>query len=130
MGNQNLAVDESTLAVLHELSSLENTPVQTVLERAVDNYRQIVAAPRLAPDGLPWPPGYFDCRPRKTFEEALAAYGVRPNHYFKGWPVYTDVEASKPEFKAVLPDEPPELEEKWRKDWETWERSKSDSTVK
>jgi len=74
--------------------------------------------PALAPDGLPWPPGYFDCMPKETFEQALANYGVRPNHYLKGWPVYTQAERDNPAYICTIPPESPELEAKWKAEWE------------
>jgi len=76
----------------------------------------------LAPDGLPWPPGYFDRMPRETFEDALKNYGVRPNHYKWGWPIYTEAETKRPEFINTIPPESPELEAEWRADWVAWKR--------
>lgn len=70
--------------------------------------------PPLAPDGLPWPPGYFDVNPKMTFEKALAKYGVRPNHYFKGRPVYTQAERDNPACKITVPPEPGNSEARWR----------------
>ena len=128
MGLESLEIDASTLAVLNELSSIQNAPVKTVLERAVDNYRRTVPSSPLAPDGLPWPPGYFDRAPRKTFDEALKEYGVRPNQYIKGWPVYTAAETTRPEYKGVIPEEAPELEQLWKDEWEAWQREKNNST--
>lgn len=54
----------------------------------------------LAPDGLPWPEGYFDRQPKQSLEEAIAMYGVRPRHYFHGWPGYTLEETLRPEYKG------------------------------
>src|SRR4051812_22917151 len=74
----------------------------------------------LAQDGLPWPKGYFDRAPRQSLEEAIAIHGVRPSEYYKGWPCYTPEEASRPEYKSKLPDEPLELQAQWRKESEAW----------
>lgn len=78
----------------------------------------------LAPDGLPWPKGYFDRPARETVEEATAKYGVRPSEYYKGWPCYTAEETERPEFKSQLPEEPIEVQEQWRKEWADWEAGK------
>ena len=72
----------------------------------------------LAPDGLPWPPGYFDRMPRETFEEALQHYGVRPNRYMLGWPVYSEAETTRSDFKNIIPDESPENEAYWSAVWD------------
>jgi len=76
------------------------------------------ALPPLAPDGLPWPEGYHDRPPRITLEQAIARFGVRPSRYFKGFPCYTQEEASRPEFKSGLPDEPPEVQAAWQAEWD------------
>jgi hypothetical protein len=78
---------------------------------------------RLAPDGLPWPPGYFDQKPRMTFSAALKKHGVRPNHYHKGWPVYTKAETTRPEFHSDIMDEPQEIQDAWNAEWERRESS-------
>lgn len=72
---------------------------------------------KLAPDGLPWPPGYFDKTPRIKFEDALAKHGVRPNHYHKGWPIYTEAETSRPEFRSEIMNESREEQEAWKAEW-------------
>ena len=84
---------------------------------------QIKAHAALAPDGLPWPKGYFDRTPRQSLEEAIAMYGVRPSEYWKGWPCYTPEDAARPEYKGTFPDEPIELQEQWRKEEAEWEAS-------
>jgi hypothetical protein len=71
------------------------------------------AVPPLAPDGLPWPEGYHDRPPRITLEEAIARFGVRPSRYFKGFPCYTQEEASRPEFRSGLPEESAEVQAAW-----------------
>src|SRR5438067_1478013 len=80
--------------------------------------KRAVKRSTLAPDGLPWPEGYFDQAPKQTLEEAIEIYGVRPTHYVFGRPGYTPEEYARPEFKCKMPDEPIELQEKWRKEWE------------
>lgn len=87
--------------------------------RAVANATK-AANGSLAPDGLPWPKGYFDRPARQSLEDAIAKYGVRPCEYYKGWPCYTWEETALPEYKGKLPDEPVELQEQWRREWETW----------
>ena len=69
----------------------------------------------LAPDGLPWPEGYFDrIPPKQTLEEATTMYGVRPTLYSHGWPCYTMAETQMPEYKGRLPDEPEEVQALYR----------------
>jgi len=78
--------------------------------------KQVLDAGPLAPDGLPWPEGYFDrIPPRETIEEATERYGVRPTRYFHGRAGYTTEEWSRPEFKVKLPDEPEEVQELYQK---------------
>lgn len=127
MGSSKLEISDSILGMLNELAVVENASVQTVLERAVDSYRRNVSDVNSskAPDGRPWPEGYFDRTPRMTFEAALGQYGVRPNHYHKGWPVYTDAEASLPEFRSPIADEPAEVQEYWNAQWEKWEAKRN-----
>ena len=76
---------------------------------------------KLAPDGLPWPKGYFDSPVRQSLEEAVEMYGVRPTEYYKGGPCYSAEETARPEYKGKLPEEPAELQEQWRKEWAEWE---------
>jgi len=59
----------------------------------------------LAPDGLPWPGGYFDKKPRITLEKAIQKNGVRPHHYYCGWPVYTQAERDNSNYIFPYPDE-------------------------
>ena len=71
----------------------------------------------LAPDGLPWPDGYFD-RPLKiTLEQAIEDHGIRPSVYKRGRPVWQLHEVTNPNYKSTLPEEPPELVEKWAKEF-------------
>lgn len=64
------------------------------------------ARPKLAPDGLPWPKGYFDrVPPRVTLEEAIRNCGVRPKLYRHGVPVYSVEDMSNPNYKFPLPSE-------------------------
>lgn len=60
--------------------------------------------PPLAPDGLPWPEGYFDKPPRVSIEDATKRNGVRPSRYLLGRPYYTVEECENPNF-TPLPDE-------------------------
>jgi hypothetical protein len=60
----------------------------------------------LAPDGLPWPEGYFDCPPRITLNDAIRRRGVRPSKYFKGMPLYTDADRQNPGYISPYPSEP------------------------
>lgn len=83
--------------------------------------KRVTKKSTLAPDGLPWPEGYFDRPPRQTFEEAIAIHGVRPSHYRYGWPAYTLADMALPGFKSAPPPEPPELEKKWRKECDDWD---------
>jgi hypothetical protein len=66
----------------------------------------VIRATPLAPDGLPWPEGYFDRIPKVTLEEAIAEYGVRPSRYHFGLPSYSEDDCRKPNFKDKLPPEP------------------------
>ena len=86
---------------------------------------QIKAHEALAPDGLPWPKGYFDRTPRQSLEEAIAMYGVRPSEYWKGWPGYSLEEMALPDFKSLPPPEAPELIEEWRKECDDWDAKQS-----
>jgi hypothetical protein len=116
-----LDVNDSTLRMLNELTESTHVPVQDLLNRAVTEFRRQtlpLESPN-APDGLPWPEGYFESPPKKTLEEATAEYGVRPRIYFKGWPLYSTAETNLPEFKVQLPDEPPEV----LAEWASWEKS-------
>lgn len=54
--------------------------------------------PPLAPDGLPWPEGYFDKPPRVTIEDATRRNGVRPRIYLGGRPLYTQEDLDNPNF--------------------------------
>ena len=60
----------------------------------------------LAPDGLPWPEGYFDRTPVLTLEEAIARFGVRPSCYRHGRPVYTPADRENPNYVFPYPSEP------------------------
>ncbi|MCY3020455.1 MAG: hypothetical protein NTW87_15655 [Planctomycetota bacterium] len=71
------------------------------------------AAP-LAPDGLPWPEGYFERTPVVPLEEATRRFGVRPRRYCHGRPVYTDEDARNPAYKWPYPAEP-----EWEEDLKT-----------
>jgi hypothetical protein len=72
---------------------------------AIENVEWLTAShPPLAPDGLPWPAGYFDKKPRVTLEEAIRSNGVRPSRYRNGFPIYTIDEFKNPNF-TPLPDE-------------------------
>ena len=62
--------------------------------------------PPLAPDGLPWPTGYFDKKLRVTLEEAIKSSGVRPSMYRNGVPVYTDEDCKNPNYEFPYPPEP------------------------
>lgn len=65
------------------------------------------ARPKLAPDGLPWPEGYFDrVPPRVTLEEAMRDSGVRPKLYRHGVPVYDEEDCSNSNYKFPFPPEP------------------------
>ena len=75
-----------------------------------------ITASALAPDGLPWPVGYFDGPVKITMEQAVAAHGVRPSIYKYGRPVWQPLEYTNPNFKSVLAEEPPELIEKWTRE--------------
>jgi len=63
-------------------------------------------APALAPDGLPWPEGYFDRAPVLTLEEAIREFGVRPSRYILGRPAWSPDERRNPAFKWPYPPEP------------------------
>jgi hypothetical protein len=65
----------------------------------------LVNPPPLAPDGLPWPPGYFDREPRVSLEESIKVHGIRPSRYWKGFPVYTAEDCQKPNYKSPYPSE-------------------------
>ena len=82
--------------------------------------------PALAPDGLPWPEGYFDRPPRMTLEQAIAVHGVRPSRYYKGFPCYTQEDAGRPEFRSGLPEESPEDRAEWEAELAAWEAQKAD----
>src|ERR1043165_4262909 len=97
------------------------THVSKVPQTAKAKPKPRVKRSKRAPDGLPWPKGYFDRPPRQTLEEALRIHGVRPTEYYKGWPCYSPEETALPDYKSKLPDEPPELQEQWRKEWAEWE---------
>jgi hypothetical protein len=62
--------------------------------------------PALAPDGLPWPEGYFDRPPRVTLEEAIRTFGIRPSCYYMGRPSWTPEERRNPAFRWPYPPEP------------------------
>jgi len=80
------------------------------------NLKHFIEAGPLAPDGLPWPEGYFDrIPPKQTIEEATKQFGVRPNRYAHGRPCYSTKETSLPQYKGVIPKESPETEELYRK---------------
>ncbi|HLX59686.1 MAG TPA: hypothetical protein VKX17_00255 [Planctomycetota bacterium] len=72
--------------------------------------RQAQHAP-LAPDGLPWPEGYFDFPIRVTLEEAIKRNGIRPSKYSHGRPLYTAEDRQNPKY---IFEYPPETE--WVKD--------------
>ncbi|HLX62377.1 MAG TPA: hypothetical protein VKX17_13960 [Planctomycetota bacterium] len=74
--------------------------------------------PPSAPDGLPSPPGYFDAPLKEPFDEALADYGVRPNHYVNGRAVYTQKERDDPKYIGTIPPESPENEALFKAAWE------------
>lgn len=62
--------------------------------------------PKLAPDGLPWPEGYFDrVPPRVTLEQAIRDSGVRPRFYSHGVPRYTQEDYSNPNYRFPYPSE-------------------------
>ncbi|MEI6233087.1 MAG: hypothetical protein WCT04_08540 [Planctomycetota bacterium] len=52
----------------------------------------------LAPDGLPWPEGYFDSKLRVTLDDAIARSGVRPSKYMFGRPLYTQEDRDNPNY--------------------------------
>jgi hypothetical protein len=70
----------------------------------------------LAPDGLPWPEGYFDGPVKITLEQAIEAHGIRPSVYKRGRPVWQLHELQNPNYTSTLPEEPPELVAKWTRE--------------
>ena len=62
--------------------------------------------PALAPDGLPWPEGYFDRPIKVPLEDAIRQFGVRPSHYVHGVPIWSPEERRNPAFRWPYPPEP------------------------
>ncbi len=108
--------DESEWALKLEADALY-TPSLVSQEHAefgmrIDDPATIMARraayPTLAPDGLPWPDGYFDRPLKVTLEETIADCGVRPSKYLCGRPLYTISDRQNPNFRFPFPPEPDE----------------------
>lgn len=119
-------VSEKTVAMLAEATALKQMTPQIILENALTEYRRnkLQHENPLAPDGLPWPEGYFDTAPKINLEEAVQRYGLRPKKYFGGLPVYTSDQMEDPKFKMVIPPESPELEAQWQAEWMEYQENK------
>ena len=113
--------------VLAESAELEGVAPSITVERALLHYwrTKVQKDHPLAPDGLPWPEGYFDTAPKCThFKRRSQIHGIRPRNYLGGLPVYTTEDTQDPNFKMTIPDESPELEAQWEAEWNEYQKNR------